>query len=63
METTTKSQMKRLVKGDVFYVNGEKHTTSVDSHLSGDASCDEYIVYDENDEGWFESDFPDLEGK
>lgn len=57
--TTTRKQMQELVEGDVFYVNGEKHTVSVDSHLSGEASCDEYIVYDENDEGWFESDFPD----
>ena len=54
---TTKNQMKSLMVGDVFYVNGEKHTASSDAHLSGDASCEEYIVYDEDGEGWFESDF------
>ena len=55
---TTRSQMRELKKGDIFYVNSQKHTVSVDSHYSGDASYDGYIVYDENDEGWFEDDFP-----
>lgn len=51
--------MMNLKKGDTFIVNGEKHTASVDAHLSGDASVDCYIVYDENDESWFDDDFPD----
>ena len=59
MKNTTRRQMQELLEGDKFVVNGEEHVASVDSHLSGDASCDEYIVYDENDNSWFESDFPD----
>ena len=55
---TTRRQMQDLMEGDVFYVDGEKHTASCNAGLCGDASCDEYVVYDENGEGWFESDFP-----
>lgn len=58
-EATTRREMKELREGDVFFVNGVRHVASTDSHLSGDASCQEYIVYDEEDEGWFETDFPE----
>jgi hypothetical protein len=54
---TSRHEMRNLRDGDTFYVNGEKHTAKGDSHLSGDASYDGYIVYDENDESWFEDDF------
>lgn len=56
---TSKQEMRNLRNGDTFYVNGEQHTAKGDSHLSGDASYDGYIVYDENDESWFEEDFED----
>ena len=49
--------MKKLKTGDVFWVNGQMHKATVNSHQSGDSTCDEYIVYDENDEAWFETDF------
>ena len=58
MRQTTREQMLHLKKGDTFYVNGERHKASVDSHMSEDASCDEFIVYDESGDGWFETDFP-----
>ena len=54
--------MKTLKKGDTFVLNGVAHTASCDSHICGDASCDEYVVYDEDDEGWFEPDFPEVSG-
>jgi thymidylate synthase (FAD) len=54
---TSPEDMKKLKNGDVFYVKGERHTAVCDAHLSGDASCDEYIVYDENGTSWFETDF------
>lgn len=54
---TSRHEMRNLHDGDTFYVNGEKHTAKGDSHLSGDASYDGYIVYDENDNSWFENDF------
>ena len=59
MKDKTRKEMMKLKTGDTFIVNGEKHTASVDAHLSGDASVDCYIVYDENDESWFDDDFPD----
>ena len=51
--------MINLKKGDTFIINGETHTVSVDAHPSGDASVNCYIVYDENDESWFDDDFPE----
>lgn len=57
MKNTTKSEMKILKKGDVFVVNNQRHTASSDAHYSGDSDYDGYIVYDEDDEGWFEEDF------
>ena len=54
---TSAEEMKELKAGDVFYVRGERHTAQSDSHPSGDASCDGYIVYDESGKGWFETDF------
>ena len=54
---TSVREMKNLKEGDEFWVNGEKHIASCESHLCGDATVDEYVVYDENNEGWFESDF------
>ena len=56
---TTRRQMQELKKGDAFYVNDKKYTASSDSHYSGDATYDGYIVFDENGDGWFEDDFPD----
>ena len=57
MMNTTPEEMKNLKNGDVFYVKGERHVASCDSHQSGDASYDGYIVYDEKGNGWFEEDF------
>ena len=54
---TTKDDMKRLVHGDLFCINGEQHIAVGDSHISGDSTCDEYVVYDEEGNCWFESDF------
>lgn len=54
---TTREQMRNIKKGETFFVDGEMRTASTDSHLSGDASYDGYIVYDENGESWFEEDF------
>ncbi len=56
---TTPEEMKNLKNGDTFYIRGERHVASGDSHMSGDASCEEYIVYDENGTSWFETDFRD----
>ena len=55
---TTRVQMQGLKKGDEFFVNGKRHVATTDAHVSGDATCDEYVVYDEMGEGWFETDFP-----
>ena len=57
-KTTLREEMRNIKTGDKFYIYGQEHTASADAHLSGDASCDEFIVYDENGESWFESDFP-----
>ena len=59
MLQTTKSQMRSLKKGEIFNVNGEEHVASTNSHRSGDASYEGYIVYDENNDSWFEEDFPE----
>ena len=56
---TTRREMKELREGDAFFVDGIRHIASTDSYLSGDATCDEYIVYDEDNESWFETDFPE----
>ena len=57
---TTRVQMQELKKGDEFFVNGKRHIATTDAHVSGDATCDEHIVYDEKGEGWFEKDFPEV---
>lgn len=54
---TTVEEMKNLKDGDKFVIQGVEHTAQGDSHLSGDSSCDEYIVYDTDGDCWFESDF------
>ena len=58
-KVTTRSQMKELREGDEFFIKGIQHVACVDSHLCGDATCGEYVVYDEDGEGWFETDFPE----
>lgn len=57
MLDTSCEDMKDLRKGDCFYIKGVRHIASSDAHLSGDATCDEYIVYDEDGNSWFEKDF------
>ena len=57
MLDTTPEKMRSLKKGDIFFIHGELHYAQCDSHLSGDACCDEYIVYDEHGTSWFERDF------
>lgn len=54
---TTCEEMKTLKDGDVFYVKGERHIAKGDAHPSGDASYEGCIVYDENGNSWFETDF------
>ena len=56
---TTKEEMKKLKDGEWFVVNGERHRAVGDSHMSGDSTCDEYIVYDNHGNSWFENDFED----
>ena len=56
---TTRAEMRNLQKGDLFYAQGVPRIAAYDADLSGDASCDEYIVYDENGNSWFETDFPE----
>ena len=58
MKNTTKEEMRNLKVGDTFWINGIEHTASVAAGPCGDAEfSDEFIVYDEDDEGWLESDF------
>ncbi len=60
MANTTKAEMKKLVEGEFFVVNGVVHKASTDADYCGVADYDDkYVVYDENGEGWFEDDFPD----
>ena len=54
---TSRKRMRSLIMGEVFYINGERHVVSVNPHLSSVLS--EYIVFDENGEAWFETDFPE----
>ena len=57
LKNTTVEEMKKLKDGDKFVIHNVEYTAQGDSHLSGDASYDGYIVYDTDGEGWFESDF------
>lgn len=57
MMYTTASEMRNIKSGDLFLVNGEVHRAIGNAHISGDASCEEFLVFDENGEGWFETDF------
>lgn len=58
-QITTRKEMQNLLDGDTFFVYGKTHTAKGDAHLSGDASYDGYIVYDTDDESFFEEDFPE----
>lgn len=57
VRNTTVEEMMRLKAGDRFVINGKSYTASTDTHISGDASYDGYIIYDEDGESWFDSDF------
>ena len=54
---TSAREMKKLKDGDSFWINGVMHKAVGNAHLSDDSTCDEFIVYDEDGEGWFETDF------
>ena len=57
MKNTAREEMRNLKVGDTFWINGIEHTASVAAAPCGDAEfSDEFIVYDEDDEGWLESD-------
>ena len=56
---TTIEEMRLLEDGDTFTVNGVTHIADGDSHYSGDATYDGYIVYDTDGNSWFEEDFLD----
>lgn len=59
---TTVSEMKRLKKGDKFTVYNEEHIAYSDAHQSDDSSYEEFLVYDEVGNAWYEFDFvPDKE--
>lgn len=60
---TSINDMKKLKSGDLFWINGEIHRAIGNAHMSGDSTCEEYIVYDENGEGWFETDFSNCNHK
>lgn len=58
MKNTTRSEMKNLKRGDTFCINGYTHTALTDTCLCEDPDyADEWVVYDEHGEGWFEDDF------
>lgn len=56
-KVTTREEMRRLRKGNEFFVGNQRHIAGEDSHPSGDSTYDGYIVYDEDGNGWFEDDF------
>lgn len=39
--------------GDMFFVNGTPHKVGIKAHISGDASYDGYLLYDDQNAGWF----------
>lgn len=60
-DITTRKEMKNLCKGDEFFAYGRKHIASCDADYCGVADYDDkYVVYDENGEGYFEDDFPEV---
>lgn len=61
--STSINDMKKLKSCDSFWINGEMHRAIGNAHMSGDSTCEEYIVYDENGEGWFETDFSNCNQK
>ncbi|WP_278951057.1 hypothetical protein [Anaerobutyricum hallii] len=61
--STSINDMKKLKSGDSFWINGKMHRAIGNAHMSGDSTCEEYIVYDENGEGWFETDFSNCNQK
>lgn len=55
---TSQEEFRALRDGDVFYdFFGLEHIAAGDAHPSGDASCDEWIVYDTDGDSYFESEF------
>ena len=60
---TTIAEMTEIKDGDTFVYNGTEHIADGDAHLSGDASCDEYIVYDTDGESFFQFEFPNVAGR
>ena len=60
-KNTTRKEMQELKDGDKFTINGVTHVADGDSHYSGDATYDGYIVYDQIGNSWFEDDFLDDE--
>ena len=51
-----KTHINEIKKGDYFLVNEEIHTATYDAHQNFDEPDEPWIVYDENNNGWFEED-------
>lgn len=59
MEQLIKTDIRDIRKGDKFAVNGQIYTASADSHQNFDESDEPWIVYDTEDNGYFEEDIED----
>ena len=59
LKNTTRKEMFGIKDGDTFVIQGKEYVADGDSHYSGDASYDGYIVFDADGNSWFEEDFLD----
>ena len=48
--------ISEIKAGDTFFIGKDKHTAKYDAHQNFDEPDEPWIVYDENDDGWFEED-------
>ena len=63
MANTTKSEMRKLVEGDEFFIKGVRYIASTDAHTFEQAGYEnDWVVYDEEGNSWFEEDFSDDDG-
>ena len=51
-----RTRISEIEEGDTFFVNGYKHIADNSAHQNFDEPDEPWIVYDEDDNSWFEED-------
>jgi len=59
IDEKVKTRIRDIEAGDAFYSNGERYIAQYDAHQNFDEYDEPWIVYDINDDCFFEEDIDD----